>query len=131
MHAAGSRGADRMDDDDDFRVGRRFEDGVAVVVPEGDIDLKTAEAVRTELQAAQAEAQRVVLDLRQVTFMDSSGIRLLVEAQHAADRDRFSVAVVPGPRAVQRLFELAGLTGRLALVDDPAQAPGGARPDAG
>jgi anti-sigma B factor antagonist len=120
-----------MDDDDDFRVGRRLENGVAVVVPEGDIDLRTAEAVRTELQAARAEAQRVVLDLRQVPFMDSSGIRLLVEAQHAADRDAFSFAVVPGPRAVQRLFELAGLTGRLALVDDPARAPGGDRPDEG
>jgi anti-sigma B factor antagonist len=122
VHAAGAAGADRMHDDDDFRVGRRLEGGVAVVVPEGDIDLRTAEAVRTELQAAQAEARRVVLDLRQVTFMDSSGIRLLVEAQHAADRDSFSFAVVPGPRPVQRLLELAGLTGRLALVDDPADA---------
>jgi anti-anti-sigma factor len=120
-----------MHDDDDFRVGRRLEDGVAVVVPEGDIDLKTAGAVRTELEAARAEAQRVVLDLRQVAFMDSSGIRLLVEAQHAADRDSFSFAVIPGPRAVQRLFELAGLEGRLTLLDDPAQAPGGERPDAG
>jgi anti-sigma B factor antagonist len=117
-----------MDKDDDFRVGRHLDGEVAVIVPEGDIDLKTAPAVRAELEAAQAEAGRVVLDLRQVAFMDSSGIRLLVEAQIAAERDGFAFAVVRGPAPVQRLFDLAGLEGRLALVDDPAQAPGGQRP---
>jgi anti-sigma B factor antagonist len=118
-----------MDDDEDFRVGRRLEDGVAVVAPEGDIDLRTAPAVRSELEAARGEAACVVLDLRLVEFMDSSGIRLLVEAQLAADRDGASFAVVRGPAPVQRLFELAGLDGRLTLVDEPAQAASGERPD--
>jgi anti-sigma B factor antagonist len=119
-----------MPDDEDFRVTRRLEAGVAVVAPEGEIDLRTADAVRAELDAGRAEAPCLVLDLREVTFMDSSGIRLLIEAQLTAERDGFDFAVVRGPGQVQRLFELAGLEGRLPIVDDPSQA-GRGRSDGG
>ena len=119
------------DDDDDFRVERRLEGGVAVVAPHGDIDLKTADAVRAELAVAtRGDARKVVIDLRGVTFMDSSGIRLLIETQVASQRDGFAFAVVRGPEPVQRLLEIAGLLPRMPFVDDPSQAPGG-RPDAG
>jgi anti-sigma B factor antagonist len=125
-------GVTGMDEDDDFRVERRLDGEVAVIVPEGDIDLSTADAVRVELAAAEADdaARRIVVDLRQVSFMDSSGIRLLVEGQLAAERDGFDFAVVRGSRAVQRLLELAGLDGRVRVVDDPSEVAGGERPDA-
>jgi anti-sigma B factor antagonist len=117
------------DDDDDFRVERRLDGDVAVVEAEGDIDLRTADAVRAEIGAAVQEARRVVIDLREVTFMDSSGIRLIVEAQLSSERDGFAFAVVRGPAPVQRLFELAGLEGRVRVIDDPFDLAGDEQPD--
>ena len=100
-----------------------------MVAPAGDVDLGTAEAVRRELEAVQGEARAIVIDLREVTFLDSSGIRLLIEAQLASDRDGYRLTVVRGPDHVQRLFELAGLESRLTFVDHPdadAEADAGA-----
>jgi anti-anti-sigma factor len=57
-----------------------------------------------------------VLDLREVSFMDSAGLRLVLEASRAGA----SFAVVRGPREVQRLFDLVGLDeGRLTMLDQP------------
>jgi anti-sigma B factor antagonist len=113
-------GAGAMDDDHDFRVSRHVDGSTAVVVPTGEIDLLTVEAVRSELDAARRDAGVVVLDLRAVTFLDSSGLRLLVEAARDGPGDAF--AVVPGPARVQQLLELTGLAGRLRFVDEPARA---------
>ena len=113
-----------MERDADFSVSRRREHDAAVVAPTGEVDLSTVDAVRAELTAASHEARRVVLDLRAVTFMDSSGLRLLVELQRASDADGFAFAVVRGPRSLQRLLELSGLEGRVRMVDDLAEAAG-------
>jgi anti-sigma B factor antagonist len=107
---------------DEFRIERSREGRAVVVAPEGDVDLRTAPALREALQAALSEASCLVLDLRSVTFMDSSGIRLVVEAQQSTAADGIALAVVPGPEHVQRVFDLSGLTDRLTLVDDPSQA---------
>ena len=97
-----------------------------VVAPEGDVDLATADVLREELEAARAGAQTLVIDLRGVGFMDSSGLRLLVEMQQAAAADGFELRVVRGAESVQRLLELTGLAARLTLVDDPADVVGDA-----
>lgn len=113
-----------MDDERTFRVQRRHDGDVVVVTPQGDIDLLTVAPIRAELETAQSQARIVVLDLRAVTFIDSSGVRLLVEAEHAAQRDGFAFSVVRGPAPVERLLDLAGLSDRLTLIDDPADATG-------
>jgi len=95
------------------------------VAPVGEIDLATIDAVRVELAAARAEARRVVLDLRGVEFLDSSGLRLIVEAQREAQQEGWAFFVVRAREPVQRLLDIAGLTARLTLVDDPAEAAGG------
>lgn len=109
----------------DFSIGRHREGEAAVVSPVGEIDLVTVDQVRALVREAAAEAPRVVLDLRQVTFMDSSALRLLVEVQQLAEQDGFAFAVVRGPSSLERLFEVTGLDGRLDLHDDPAQAADG------
>ena len=120
-----------MDRAPDFRIGVRPQGAAIVVAPEGDVDLETADALRDELQLALSRAGHVIVDLRGVTFMDSSGLRLLVEITREADRVAGELSVVRGPRAVQRLFEVSGLLGRLRLIDDPAEAEGGAGAGAG
>jgi anti-sigma B factor antagonist len=114
-----------MDREDDFSIGRHTEGEAIVIAPAGEVDLVTVHDLRSALLSAVQETRRLVLDLRNVTFMDSSGLRLLVETQQLSDQDGFALAVVRGPASLERLFAVTGLDGRLDLHDDPAQAVGG------
>ncbi len=113
-----------MEQDSSFGVERSRRGEAVVVTPEGEIDLATMDAVRDELMAARGEAQRVVLDLRRVEFLDSCGLRLIVEAQRDADQEGWTFVVVRAREPVQRLLDVAGLSSRLTLVDDPSEAEG-------
>ncbi len=78
-----------------------------VIAPQGPIDLQTAEMLEGDVHALRRSGHReVVLDLRQVTFLDSYGLRVLLSLRNAAARDGFRLTLVPGPAPVQRLFEL-------------------------
>jgi anti-anti-sigma factor len=93
------------------------DDGDAVVVaPHGEIDMATVGRVDDALECGE-DRPVVVLDLRGVTFMDSAGLGLVVRHRLRADRYGFEFRVVPGPREVQRLFEMTGLQERLIWVD--------------
>ena len=102
----------------DARCERR-EDAVVVVVS-GELDLDSAEKLRDLLRSPQARAGTVVLDLRQVTFIDSSGLSVVVGHHHRSQADQFRFAVaVGGAPAVERLLDLTGLRGTLTIVADP------------
>jgi anti-anti-sigma factor len=98
-------------------------DGTDIVAPAGDIDIATAPEVR-QAMLANAGGRRIVLDLRGVTFMDTSGLQLLVEGRRRALAEGGAFAIVDGPPPVQRVIEVAGLTGKLdhvAVPDDVAR----------
>jgi anti-anti-sigma factor len=95
----------------------------AVVSARGDIDLSTLVQATTALGEARAGAALLVLDLREVGFMDTSGLRLVIEEQRRAAAGGYRFAVVPGPSRVQRLFEIAGLTAEEGLFVDPPSQP--------
>jgi anti-sigma B factor antagonist len=98
----------------------------AVVAARGDIDLSTLAKAMTALDEARAGANLLVLDLRGVGFMDTSGLRLVIEEQQRAADGGYRFVVVPGPGRVQRLFEIAGLAGEEELfVDAPPQRDAG------
>jgi anti-sigma B factor antagonist len=104
-----------MEAGSDFSVTRRRIGDACVVVPVGEIDLATVDDVRAELAAAvHEEASVLYLDLREVTFIDSAGIRAIVEFARVSD-----LVIVRGPLAVRRLFDLVGLEGRVRMVDEP------------
>ncbi len=99
-----------------------FHDGDAVVVaPAGELDLATVDRLRDEL-AHQAHAPVLVLDLRGLTFMDSSGLALVLEQQRRAEADGSDFRVVPGSPRVQRLFEVTGLGRHLCWTNPPGAA---------
>ncbi len=89
-----------------------------VVSPRGDIDIATAPAVR-EAMLAQVAGHRLVLDLRGVAFMDTSGLQLLVEGRRRALAEGGEFAIVDGPPAVRRVIEVAGLDPKLEHVGAP------------
>jgi stage II sporulation protein AA (anti-sigma F factor antagonist) len=86
------------------------------VAPEGDIDLSTVTAVDGQLQRLrESGARNLVLDLRQVLFMDSFGLRLVLQWSECADAEGFAFAVIQGPPPVARVFELCGVGDRVRL----------------
>ena len=91
----------------------------AVLALRGDLDLAGAATLEAELAGLEADA--IVLDLRGLTFMDSSGLRVLVVgAQHAQDAGR-RFALVPGAAQVMRVFEITRMRERLEFVTDPTE----------
>jgi anti-sigma B factor antagonist len=58
-------------------------------------------------------ARRITLDLSGLTFIDSTGLAEIILTSRLCERDGFELALTPGSRAVQRLFELTGLTDAL------------------
>jgi anti-sigma B factor antagonist len=83
----------------------------------GEVDLSTAAALRRELKAASMEADTVLLDLSDVTFIDSTGLHLLLEASHRSALTDCAFFVVRPSEAVRRLIELSGTAELLRLVD--------------
>lgn len=80
------------------------------VRPEGDLDMSTASDVEAVMQTAFDEGvKRLVVDLRGLHFMDSTGLTLLTRWNNASNRDGFALELIPGHERIQRLFTLTGL----------------------
>jgi anti-anti-sigma factor len=91
----------------------------AVIAPQGEVDIAHVAEFQAALsQALSADATRLVVDLSQVSFIDSTGLGALVELHHRLGRDRRQLAVVaPGGTAAAVLIDLAGLRNRLTVFD--------------
>jgi anti-anti-sigma factor len=95
-----------------------------VVTLAGELCLVSAAGLEQTLRAVeQTPVQTIAVDLRQLTFIDSTGIRVLVHAQHRSWQEGNRLVLVRGAGGVRRIFELCGLADRLAFVDEiPAAA---------
>ena len=98
------------------------EGSAEIVVVRGEIDLATADSVRADLRRAFERAGTVVLDLREVEFMDTQGLAVVIEAQQTSAAEGTRFVITRAPDHVHRLFDMIGLTPRLTIVDDPAAA---------
>jgi anti-anti-sigma factor len=95
----------------DQRFGRRL-------TLRGELDLGTA----GQLESALAEAQEpVLLDLRELTFMDSTGVRVLLEAAERAAGDGWELRILaPADGDARVTIEETGIAALLPLVEDDA-----------
>jgi anti-anti-sigma factor len=86
-------------------------DGDAVIVVlAGEFDLATAAPVREALaRAISQRRQRLVVDLRSVTFIDSSGLHTILDAYKLCRDAGPRLTIRPGPPNVQQVFELTNL----------------------
>lgn len=83
----------------------------------GELDIATAPELQRELQEAQRWARLIVIDLRAVTFIDCSGLHVLI----AARAGRARTMLVAG-HAVKRLLDLAGVADQVSTIDvDPSE----------
>ena len=98
-------------------------DGVVTVGLTGELDISNAQRVEQELQRVEEDdAGAIVLDLRKLVFMDSTGLRLVVAADARARERGRRFALVAGPEAVHRVFKITYVDRRLDFVEDPADA---------
>lgn len=95
----------------------------------GDVDAVTAPAVREALDAAISQGCRsIVLDLAEVTYLDSSALGLLVWADHRLQPFSGTLLLAGAGRDVERILELSGLIGvapSVLVVDSVEQALAG------
>jgi anti-sigma B factor antagonist len=101
-----------------LRVDVQPEPPGARVCPLGEIDLATVDGIRRKIdESVAAGCERVVLDLGRVTFMDSNGLHLALDADADARDGGWQLLIIAGPRPVRRIFEVTGLRDRLPFVD--------------
>lgn len=85
----------------------------------GEWDLAQREATRDVVEDVLARRPgRMVLDLRRVSFIDSSGVHAVIQLVDCAARLEIDLVIVPGPRAVHRVFEVCELIERLPFIGD-------------
>src|SRR5258708_5818295 len=91
--------------------------GRYVVAVRGELDLATADRLWTELEPLLSPRAVVVLDGTEITFLDSSGLRVLLQAGNRAASDGAVFRLVAPQPAVQRVLELAGTGEHLQTRD--------------
>ena len=109
-----------------LRLSTSVIDATAVIELEGELDLAGANALEQELATPEVDGTgAIVLDLRGVNFMDSSGLRVIaVTLQDAQERGR-RFALVPGAAQVMRVFDITRMRERLDFVADAGEVTGG------
>ena len=88
----------------------------------GELDLSTVGDLESRAdEALQGQPPLVVLDLREVTFLDSSGLRWILRLDRRQRDAGGRLVVVRGGRRVARVLELTGAADELELVEDPTE----------
>jgi anti-anti-sigma factor len=104
-----------------LRVTSEPLDDARLVRAAGEIDVSTVAALRSEVDAAREEGATVLLDLSGVTFIDSSGLHLLLEASQSSAVSDWAFFVVQPSEVVQRLIKVTGTADMLTMVDPTAE----------
>jgi anti-sigma B factor antagonist len=87
------------------------------LIPAGELDIATVGQLQRELDdLIEAGFGQIVIDLRGVEFIDSTGLHALVEAHERAKDEGWQLAIVPGRHVVQQLFEITGMIEQLPFT---------------
>ena len=111
----------------DFQVDVRTDGSAAIIAVSGELDLATAPALESELERvarSESELELLVLDLRKLQFMDSTGLSVIVKAHQRLSDDGRNLCLIRGPQQVQRLLDVTGVAERVRLADTPEEVLG-------
>jgi anti-sigma B factor antagonist len=102
-------------------------EGGAQIALSGELDIATAPRLEEEVRRLEGEGRKlIVVDLRGLQFMDSSGLRALLSADTRARERGARLVIVRGDERIQRVLRITRLDERLEIVDDAADAVAGA-----
>jgi anti-sigma B factor antagonist len=96
-----------------FDLQHVVSEGRHTLVLTGELDMRTTPEVEEVMVACAASARQLTLDLSRLTFMDSTGLGLVLSAQQLCQASGAEFALVPGTPQVQSVFEVTGLLDRL------------------
>jgi anti-sigma B factor antagonist len=126
MYAPDRQRATRHPDPCALRMRSYCHGGTHVIALQGDLDLITTAEVDRELRRVErTSANGIFVDLRGLEFIDSTGVRLLLQAERRSASGSNRLVVVRGPEQVQRVFDICGVTRTMPFVD--AMPPPGAQ----
>jgi anti-sigma B factor antagonist len=87
------------------------------VAPVGELDIATVDRLKTEVvRLRESGFNNIVLDLRGVRFLDSTGLRLVLELYRTSRADGWDLRIIEGPDELQRVFDVTGLRPLLPSV---------------
>jgi anti-anti-sigma factor len=93
----------------------------AVVVMKGDLDIASEARATAQLERAMDGCGLLIADLRELSFLDSTGVRVLLSAHLQARERGVRFGVVRGDGMTARLLEVTRISERFPVVDDPAE----------
>jgi anti-anti-sigma factor len=108
-----------------LRFNTTVTDHVAVVALAGELDVAGSAQLEQELERVSADLTpaALVLDLSELDFMDSTGLRLVVTAEQRSREEGRPFALVRGKEDVQRVFEITRMSDRLRFLESAQEAP--------
>jgi anti-sigma B factor antagonist len=105
-----------------LQVDAREEDGRVSLTLVGELDIATLPQLRDAIQTAlAARPRRLVIDLRSLGFLDSSGLREFIVLADRAHEEGFELALVRPVKAVLAIFQITRAEENLPFVDEPPQ----------
>jgi anti-anti-sigma factor len=103
----------------DVTTERQGTDGRVILA--GELDLAGADALQQAIdELRNAEVSRIVVDLQALEFMDSTGLRTLIQAHVRSEEDGRELWLIRGRESVQRVFELTR-TDEVLRFESPAE----------
>ena len=120
---ARSRRCTMTDAENAFKVTLEPEPSSLRVVVAGELDMASAPQIEEEMSSVEQQDPSVILlDLRELSFMDSSGLRAVLTADARARDQGRRLVVIRGSENIQRVFAVTRLDERMEFVDDPSDA---------
>jgi anti-sigma B factor antagonist len=103
--------------DEHLRIDVRHEQDRVVLELHGELDLLGAPLLQSEIESAEIEAAKmIVLDLEDLQFIDSAGLRVILTAHDRARKREQEFALTRGSQQVQRLLTIAGVNEHLRII---------------
>ena len=117
--------------DASLRIETAEREGSLVIAVEGELDIVSSPLLDEALVRARATgATRIVVDLLNISFIDSTAVHVLIKHSRAED-DRAPISLIEGSEQTRRLFRLSGASEYLSFVSaPPGPSGGGAEPPA-
>ncbi len=103
-----------------MKIDEWWDEDALLLVPHGELDYASAHALEDALAEGRRNGARLItLDLEGLTFLDSVGIRVFVNAARIAEQEGPPLALLPGPPFVQKRLRLVGLEEWLPFAKRP------------
>jgi anti-sigma B factor antagonist len=109
---------------DQLRIDVRREADRVILQLDGELDMANAPRLQGAIESADLDATHmVVLDLQQLRFIDSTGLRIILSARERCAGRGQEFAITPGSPQVQRVLSLTGVAGHLRTIATPDELP--------